>query len=80
VQVIWVDCMNFCELSEDRRGRCNSLNNMQSQAVVRHMERYSASVLERETTLCFLADQEMRFEPRKMPYSEVERLSSGFLA
>jgi len=54
--------------------------NPYSLAVVRHMERYSASVLERETTFCFFADQEMRLEPRKMPYPVVERLSSGLLA
>jgi hypothetical protein len=67
----------------DKRGSCNSQNNVLIQyisAVVRHIERYSASVLERETTCCFLADHEMRLEPRKIPYPVVERLSSGFPA
>jgi hypothetical protein len=67
----------------DKRGRWSSLSSMRIQyisVIVRHMERYSASILERDTTFCFLADQEIRLEPRKMPYPVVEHLSSGLLA
>ena len=36
-------------------------------------EQYSASVLDRETTACFLALQEIRQSPRKTENPEVER-------
>jgi hypothetical protein len=44
------------------------------------MALYSASVLDLETTICFLADQEMRLEPKKTPYPVVEWQSSGLPA
>jgi hypothetical protein len=48
--------------------------------VVRAMARYSASMLDLETTCYFLADHEMRFGPKKIPNLVVERRSSGLLA
>jgi hypothetical protein len=44
------------------------------------MARYSASVLERATTDCFLAVQEMREEPKTIPIPVVERRSLGLPA
>jgi hypothetical protein len=41
--------------------------------VARDMARYSASVLDWEMTCCFLADQEIRLEPKKIPKPVVER-------
>ena len=59
---------------------CNSLNNIRSQnslLVVMERERYSALVLDRETTACFLALQAMRQSPRNTAKPVVDRLSSG---
>ena len=41
---------------------------------------YSDSVLDRATVHCFLEDQEMRFDLKKMAYPLIERRSSGLLA
>ena len=47
-----------------------------SAAVVANAQ-YSAYVEERDTVLCFLADQEMGLGPRKTSKPVVERLSEG---
>ena len=46
-------------------------------AVVEAKARYSASVEERDTVPCFLADQEMGEFPKKMTIPVRERLSIG---
>ncbi|MCH80715.1 hypothetical protein A2U01_0001488 [Trifolium medium] len=46
-------------------------------AVTKARMRYSASVLERATTVCFLDHHERRFGPMKIAAPEVERRSSG---
>jgi hypothetical protein len=48
--------------------------------VVRDMARYLASMLDLDTTYYFLADNEMRFGPKSIPYLVVEHRSSGFPA
>jgi hypothetical protein len=45
--------------------------------VASDMARYSALVLDREITCCFLANQEIRLEPKKIPKPVVEHRSSG---
>src|SRR5436189_4228779 len=45
--------------------------------VVSAIARYSASVLDRETTSCLLLRQDMREVPKKMQYPVVERRVSG---
>jgi hypothetical protein len=45
-------------------------------AVALAMALYSALVLDRETVGCFFADQEIRFEPRKIAKPPVDFLSS----
>ena len=54
-----------------------SQRNQRSSAVVSASARYSASVLERATTDCFLLRQEMRESPRRKQYPVVERRSVG---
>ena len=54
----------------EARETCNSRNNILSQytlAVTRAKHLYSASVLDFDTTGCFLADQDMRLDPTKTP-------------
>lgn len=46
-------------------------------AEVSVIARYLASVLERETTACFLLRQEIREDPKKMQHPVVERRSVG---
>jgi hypothetical protein len=59
-------------------GRQRSLKNICSQnnsIVLRAMDLYSASVLDRDTTACFLAFQETKQLPGHTPKSDVERRS-----
>jgi len=61
----------------------SSLNNIQIQktlAVVMARERYSTSVLLRETTDCLLASQDTKLLPGKIAKLEVDLWSSGLLA
>jgi hypothetical protein len=44
------------------------------------MERYSAFVLDLETTCCFLADHEIKLGPRNIPKPVVDYLSFGLPA
>jgi hypothetical protein len=72
-------------LSHQRQGveiprSLKSILNQNRSVVARAMARYSASVLERPTTDCFLAVQEMREEPKTIPILVVKRWSSGLPA
>ena len=61
----------------------SSLSNMRSQntsAIARERDRYSASILDLGTICCFLANQEIKFGPRKIPNPVVDLLSSGLPA
>jgi hypothetical protein len=63
-----------------RRGMCSSQKSIWSQnnsIVTMARERYLASVLERDTTFCFLALHDKRDSPRNIANPEVERRSSG---
>jgi hypothetical protein len=58
----------------------SSLNNIRIQnnsVVVMERERYSASVLDLETTACFLALQDIRQSPKNTANPVVDRRSSG---
>jgi hypothetical protein len=62
------------------RGICSSLNNILIQnnsAVVTAKDRYSASVLDRDTTGVFLALQDTKHLPKKTTKLEVDRRSLG---
>ena len=54
---------------------CSDQRNQISSAVVAASALYSASVLERATTLCFLLLQEIRESPRRKQYPVVYRRS-----
>ena len=55
---------------EENKGTYISLNiirNQYNSVIVRAIARYSTSILDRATTGCFLAIQDTRQDPRKMP-------------
>ena len=56
---------------------CSNQRNQISSAVVAASALYSASVLERATTVCFLLLQEIRESPRRKQYPVVDRRSVG---
>jgi hypothetical protein len=61
----------------------SSLSNIRIQnisAVAREREWYFALVFDLEATCYFLADQEIKFGPRKIPNPVVDLLSSGLPA
>lgn len=59
----------------------SSLSRERSQTVVAFAkERYSTSVVEHATARYFFELQEMRFEPMKLIYAEVDVLSTRFFA
>ena len=61
----------------------SSLRSILSQyisVVARDKAQYSTYVLDLETICCFLANQEIKFEPKYIPNLVVDRLSSGLPA
>ena len=58
---------------------CSNQRNQISLAVAAASALYSASVLERATTVCFLLLQEIRESPRRKQYPVVDRQSVGSL-
>lgn len=67
-------------MGEENNGTQISLKSIRNQyksVVASAIARYSASVLERATTGCFLAVQEIRHEPKNIPKPVVDQRSSG---
>ena len=56
---------------------CSNQRNQISSAVVVASALYSASVLERATTICFLLLQEIKESPRRKQYPVVDQRSMG---
>jgi len=56
------------------------MRSQDNSAAVVAKARYSASVEDLDTMLCFLEDQEMGLGPRKTSKPVVKRRSEGFLA
>ena len=67
------------KMGVEKRGILRSQNNIRNQnkLVVEVIARYSASVIEHATIGCFLAVQEIREEPKRMPNPVVDQRSSG---
>src|SRR3954465_2070927 len=72
-------CMGIGVLTEIPISERN-LHSQYISRVVSAIARYSASVLDRETTSCLLLHQEMREVPKKIQYPAIDRRVSGLSA